>query len=318
MNELKINQILSSNFYGKFIILGFEKGKKEDIITIKFIKSNNIYKIPKSRVLKGSISDSIYEEENFKSKIYPQKCEDNLKILEKTNIKRSNSSNYLYRCLFQKYPCEVLARKSHILEGYVLNPMKPSYINIGFQGIGEYSFILNKKISSVWKNILERCYRYSDNRYNKYGAKGVTVCEEWHNFQNFAKWYEEQSKWNINNYVLEIDKDIIANINHLESKIYSPETCLLIPEELNCFLAGDNLNSGLKRNKNNTYYVAIGYKGKIYRYGSFNSFKEAKEIYAKEKYKNWIDLINNYNIPSFLKKILLRYNFSWFWLQNII
>lgn len=314
MSELKINQILSSNFYGKFKILGFEKGKKETLVIIKFIKSNNIYTIPKSRVISGGISDSIYEEENFMSKIYPQKCGDDLKVLEKTDIKTDNSSNYLYKCQFQKYPCEILARKIHILNGHIFNPMKPSYANIGFQGIGKYSFSLNKKISSVWKNILDRCYRNEDKRYKFYGAKGITVCEEWLNFQNFAAWYEEYSSWNINNYKLELDKDILSNINHLETKIYSPNTCLLIPSDLNCFLLGDNLNCGLKQNKNDTYYVAIKDKDIIHRYGSFNTFKEAKEIYAKEKYKIWKELVNKYNLPNNLKETLLKYDFSWSWL----
>ena len=314
MNELKINQILSSNFYGEFKILGFEKGKKETLVLIKFIKSNNIYKIPKSRVISGGISDSIYEEESFMSKIYPQKCGDILRIIEKTNMKTDNSSNYLYRCQFQNYPCEVLARKIHILNGYIFNPMKPSYANVGFQGIGKYSFSLNKKISSIWKNILDRCYRSNSKRYLSYGAKGITVCEEWLNFQNFAAWYEENSEWNVNNYNLQLDKDILANINHLENKIYSPETCLLVPAEINGFLAGDNLKSGLKQNKDNTYYVCIANKGIIYRYGSYFIFKEAKEAYAQKKYEFWLEEISKFEIPIQLKEILLKYDFSWNWL----
>ena len=105
------------------------------------------------------------------------------------------------------------------------------------------------------------------------------------------------------------------NINHLETKIYSPETCLLIPSELNCFLAGDNVLSGisvkLDDNLNIKYNVSFIQKGIKYEYLNYSTFKEAKEVYAQEKYKIWKELIKNYNLPKELKEILLSYDFSW-------
>lgn len=36
-----------------------------------------------------------------------------------------------------------------------------------------------------WRSMMQRCYREKDNNYLRYGAKGITVCERWHDFVNF-------------------------------------------------------------------------------------------------------------------------------------
>jgi hypothetical protein len=36
-----------------------------------------------------------------------------------------------------------------------------------------------------WQSMMKRCYDKNNNRFGKYGAAGITVCEKWHNFQNF-------------------------------------------------------------------------------------------------------------------------------------
>lgn len=32
-----------------------------------------------------------------------------------------------------------------------------------------------------------RCYRKNDKGYKRYGARGITVCDKWHNFEGFWK-----------------------------------------------------------------------------------------------------------------------------------
>ena len=58
-------------------------------------------------------------EDNIIGKTYPQNCGDSLIVLEK--VKLEKSTRYLYRCQFQKYPCEVIVQKGHILNGKVCN-----------------------------------------------------------------------------------------------------------------------------------------------------------------------------------------------------
>ena len=43
---------------------------------------------------------------------------------------------------------------------------------------------------SSYKAMMERCYLPSSGNYKRYGGKGVTVCEEWHDINKFAEWVE--------------------------------------------------------------------------------------------------------------------------------
>lgn len=80
----------------------------------------------------------------------------------------------------------------------------------------------------LFKLMLERVYLSDIACYPNYGGRGVTVCEEWHNFQNFAEWYYSQKAHDLEGF--ELDKDLTG------STIYSPSTCFLIPKEINSTL----------------------------------------------------------------------------------
>lgn len=257
-------------------------------------------------VIKGSVVNPLIEENEFIGCIFSQKCGDNLKVLERIDKK--------YKCEFLNYPCKVIVQKSHITRGQVNNPYIPSVCSKGFLGSGKYSQSNNRHYYKIWNSLLKRCYEKNDNSFKSYGAKGIEVDPNWFDFQNFCNWYENNEKWN-KEYYLELDKDILCNINHLETKIYSPETCLLIPSEINCFLGGDNVLSGISVKLDNDlsikYNVSFIQKGIKYEYLNFSTFLEAKKVYAEEKYKIWKELISKYNLPDHLKDILLKYDFSW-------
>jgi hypothetical protein len=68
-------------------------------------------------------------EEEILNKIFKQNCGDSLLVLEK--IKPEGSVRWLYRCQFQKYPCEVICQKGHILRGNINNPKINEYILVG-------------------------------------------------------------------------------------------------------------------------------------------------------------------------------------------
>ena len=40
-----------------------------------------------------------------------------------------------------------------------------------------------------WHNMMGRCYRPKDTNYKNYGARGIKVCDEWHNVVEFATWF---------------------------------------------------------------------------------------------------------------------------------
>ena len=37
----------------------------------------------------------------------------------------------------------------------------------------------------TWKNMMSRCYSESDHAYKNYGARGIKVCDRWHDINNF-------------------------------------------------------------------------------------------------------------------------------------
>lgn len=75
-----------------------------------------------------------------------------------------------------------------------------------------------------WKSMMSRCYNVKNIGYTNYGGKGVTVCEDWKDYNTFLKWYDENSitGW-------EIDKDILGGSS------YSPESCVFVPNTINMF-----------------------------------------------------------------------------------
>ena len=187
-----------------------------------------------------------------------------------------------------------------VREGTVKNPYHPTVFKKGFTGLGKYSSRgldgkLNKSYNT-WNGILERCYcKKFSKRVSTY--KDVTVCEEWYNFQNFAKWFEENYKpeymegWHL-------DKDILVKGN----KVYSPETCCFVPLEINKIFKTTVIGKysvGVVKNYNK-FNVYIHKYNKRYFLKGYDTLEEAKtaqkiakENYIKEVAEKWKGLISN-------------------------
>ncbi|MDA1570485.1 NUMOD1 domain-containing DNA-binding protein [Bacillus cereus] len=80
------------------------------------------------------------------------------------------------------------------------------------------------RLYSTWKNIMARCYVKSHPNYKYYGAKGVTVSERWHSFNNFI--------YDIDNFMP--NGHLLYNSNYQLDKdkkggmLYSLESCCVI------------------------------------------------------------------------------------------
>lgn len=117
-------------------------------------------------------------------------------------------------------------------------PYSRTVCNIGYYGEGKYNYKEYTDIYYHWENMLKRCYS-SDYQNKKPTYIGSIVCEEWHNFQNFAKWYEE-NYYEVNNEEMALDKDILIKGN----KIYSPQTCIFVPKRINGLFTNKKLYRG--------------------------------------------------------------------------
>ena len=193
-------------------------------------------------------------------------------------------------------------QRSSILKGTVKDKLFRSVCGVGYLGDGEHSRVDHKIAYQTWVDMLKRAYTEKKGRCNYFG---VTVCEEWHNFQSFAKWCHSQDFFNIkdkNGKRYEIDKDILVKGN----KIYSPETCCFVPAEINsllirCGRARGDLYIGVYFSKKNKKYVSqIRYNSNQIHLGYFDTeteafyaYKQAKESYIKEIANKWKDKIDH-------------------------
>lgn len=109
-----------------------------------------------------------------------------------------------------------------------------------------------------------------------------TVHKDWHNFQVFAEWFYKQTGsdkgW-------QLDKDILVRGN----KVYSENTCALVPKEINLLLTkGNTLRGefpiGVYLCSKTGYYVAhMSKNNKTTPLGRFNNPLDAFLCYKKDK-----------------------------------
>lgn len=48
--------------------------------------------------------------------------------------------------------------------------------------------VSNKRIYTIWKNMIARCGKPNRKDSKYYFLKGITVCQEWHTYKNFEEW----------------------------------------------------------------------------------------------------------------------------------
>ncbi len=151
----------------------------------------------------------------------------------------------------------------------------------------------NTKIYMAWHHMLMRCYNQTTiNRQPTYD--GCSVCDEWLNFQNFAKWFSQRYKPGY-----ELDKDLLVKGN----KIYSPETCCVIPKEINRALTNSKINRGKLPigitidNRTKTGYIVQLNKGSKQLYlGTWPNIEKAFQVYKEAKEETLKDLAESYKL----------------------
>ncbi len=190
---------------------------------------------------------------------------------------------------------------------------------IGYIGEGKYKIHdENGKMTKcyrAWYDMLRRCY--DSKHHEKYPTyKNCKVCDEWLNFQNFAKWYYD-NYYEIEGEIMCLDKDILVKGN----KMYSPKTCIFVPHNINTlFIKNDKSRGecpiGVTYNKRDKKFSAqcsiynFEEDKKEYKYlgnyatpkEAFTSYKEFKEKYIKKIADEYKD-----KIPQKLYNAMYKY-----------
>jgi hypothetical protein len=151
----------------------------------------------------------------------------------------------------------------------------------------------NTRLYSIYKNMKTRCYNENGEKYDKYGGKGIIVCDDWlSSYSNFKKWALN------NGYNDTLSLDRIKTDGN-----YEPINCRWI--KLEDQLRNKDVYSNNKLSINGVslisstgkYRAQIQYKGEKFNLGSFDTPEEASKIYEskrielfkiKNNTKNWI------------------------------
>ena len=209
-------------------------------------------------------------------------------------------------------------RYDNFKNGNVKCPYERRIYGVGYLGEGKYKAYENGKqtrLYHTWQSMLGRCY---DEKYHKRHPtyKNCKVCEEWHNFQNFAEWHYN-NYYDVDDETMCLDKDILFKGN----KFYSPETCMFVPITINSlFVKRDNDRGesviGVSYHKRDRIYEVwcslinpeTG-KSKGKYLGRYDSQEKAFQVYKYYKEKNIKQIADYYKdkITEKLYKALYNY-----------
>ena len=227
----------------------------------------------------------------YEGKLFPTKQSGNLEVLEYVSATevtvRFIETGYTTKC-----------RLANIMSGQIKDRLKPSVYGVGI--VGEKYPLENGKQSkeyTVWVGMLDRCYSTANNTRKTY--EGCEVTSSFRYFPFFKDWCHNQVGFGEKGFAL--DKDILVKGN----KVYSPETCCFVPQEINNLLTNKkmgskSIRSGVSFNKERGKYIVRFSKGSktknigyfVTELEAFLAYKEAKEQQIKVVANRWKDQID--------------------------
>ena len=143
----------------------------------------------------------------------------------------------------------------------------------------------------IWKSLLSRCYNHKCQQ-RKPTYIGCSASENFKNYSYFYEWCQNQIGFGQRGF--QLDKDLISKGN----KLYSEDTCLFLPNELNTFLISrkatrGDLPLGVSATHNKFITHCRTDKPSHHR-GIFNTpeeafqaYKQAKEAFIKRQAEKW-------------------------------
>jgi len=226
----------------------------------------------------------------FVGEIYPTKTSGVIRVVD---YKGTN-------CVTVEFPDgrRTVTSATQIRLGSLRNPFQPVIEGVGYLGIPYNSYgvpIAQTPEYKAWVGMLKRSYS-SKHKAEFTAYQGVDACPEWNNFSVFADWFKKQEGFD-KGWHLEKDLKIKGN------KLYSPEGCCLVPQEINnILLLRDGKRGkwpvGVHLSKQGRFIAQVGLGSKNTYIGSyddpvsaFKAYKIQKEAHVKEVALHWQDKI---------------------------
>lgn len=182
---------------------------------------------------------------------------------------------------------KVVVGTTNLRGGAIKNLFAPNVEGIGYIGFAKVSG--NSKCYSSWRGILKRVSENA-NAKDKVNYGDCSVCPEWLNLEVFSEWYNTQivqEGW-------AIDKDLLVKGN----KVYSPDTCIFLPPEINTFLTDRSNHRGSTPigvcHRNQKFEARCTSGGKNNYLGVYNTPEEAFSVYREFKISRAILLMDKW------------------------
>ena len=145
-------------------------------------------------------------------------------------------------------------------------------------------------LHSVWSNMKSRILNINSEDYKNYGARGITICDEWKN--DFKSFYD----WSLaNGYKKELTIDRMNNNGN-----YEPINCRWVYRNIQnrnrrkIFKHNTSGYKGVSR-KQTKWRAVIGDNNKSVHIGMFNSAIEAAKAYDQYVIDNNLEHTRNFN-----------------------
>ncbi len=189
-----------------------------------------------------------------------------------------------------------VAEMKEVRNGGVKDPYSPSVYGVGIVGTkypSSKSGVQTKEYK-LWCRMLVRCYSESFKK-KQPTYEGCEVSDNFKSFEYFYEWCHNQIGFGVKGW--QLDKDLLIKGN----KVYSENTCVFIPKEINLVLVKREASRGeyligVSWKKANKTFVATVNKNKgnpkwlgyfKTELEAFNAYKKAKEAFVKEQANKW-------------------------------
>lgn len=191
---------------------------------------------------------------------------------------------------------------SHVRSGAVCDLLAKTTYNIGYIGYNyDHKSENSKRLFKTWNGVLQRCYDpLWKNRHKCY--EQTTCSEDFLCASNFIAWSKSQIGYNsVDEFgkPFALDKDILIKGNN----IYSSETCVFVPREINNLVLSNKMVRGALpigvTFKQGRFRSRVSIGNKETALGVFDTVEEAflaykiaKESHIKDVANKWKDRID--------------------------
>ena len=215
---------------------------------------------------------------------------------------------------FLKTGYETTVELVSIRIGKVKDPYIPSVYGVGIVGTKYLASVNggNTKEYLLWHGVLQRCCSDDFKKKNP-TYRDCEVSKNFKSYEYFYEWCHKQIGFGSdgNGFPFHLDKDLLIKGN----KVYSENTCVFIPQEVNTLLIksvasrGKHLIGVSWSNTSKSFIARVAKnKGKQEYLGSFNTeieafnaYKVAKESFIKEQAEKWKGQIDKRAYEALMK-----------------